>query len=222
MQKQQALQEKDGEPFFLRDLSFSALHACVQLQPSWLAQKIHSADPDKEPCSALVYLMAHLTDPALKNLWLEVKPLLFAKMPAVEPCSLINCIRHFRDQEELSRLEQWCLEEKDFASSAAFSALAILDPDRALTRLRDVAHHELLFSRGWWLPELLTSRPVETQNALRTWMQETPADIWQIANVYQGQENEMDAETANVLLNVLEQELQSYFDVLKASFTTPS
>lgn len=221
VQKQQGLQEKDGEPFFLQDLSFSALRTCVQLQPSWLAHKIYTTKPNKEPWSALAYLMANLSDPSLKTLWTEVKPLLFAEMPAVEPRSLINCIRHFRDTEELPRLEQWCLEEKDFASSAAFSALAILDPDRALTRLRGISHHELYFSRGWWLPELLTSRRVETQKALRTWMQDTPADIWRIADFYQGQENEMDAETATFLLDTLEQELHTQLSVLKASSKTP-
>lgn len=210
--EQQGLEEKDSEPYWLYDLSFSALRACTRIQPQWLVQKIRNANSQSEPVWELAYLLANLEDLSAKELWMEVKSILFAKVPPDRPRSLIHCIRRFRDCEEIPQLEQWLMEKSDFASVSALAALAILDPDRALACLSDLPRNELYLFRGWWFPELLVNRRTELQARLFALMRATGADVREIARCYQGYENEMDAATVDFLLDTLEQEITKHFD----------
>jgi HEAT repeat protein len=213
--EQQGLKEKDSEPYWLYDLSFSALRACTRLQPQWLVQKIYDVDSQSEPVWELAYLMANLEDPSAKELWTEVKSILFENVPPDRPRSLINCIRRFRDYDEIPRLEQWLKEKSDFASASALAALAVFDPARTLACLKEIPRGELSFVRlfrSWWLPELLLRRREETQTKLRALLQELEADPWEIAEFYQGQENEMDAATVDHFLDALEREFARHFD----------
>lgn len=211
MDEQQGLNEKDSEPYWLYDMSFSALRACTRLQPHWLVLKIH-ASSQGEPMWELAYLIANLEDPAARELWMAVKSALFAKVPPDRPRSLISCIRHFRDRDEIPRLEQWLTEEKDFACPSALAALAILDPDRALARLSDLPERDLYFFRNWWFPELLGRQRTELQTKLFTLMQAPGAEVWTIARCYQDYENEMDIATVDFLLDALEREIAEHFD----------
>jgi hypothetical protein len=212
IREQKEITDEHATWSFLRDLSFAALRVCSQRQPQWLVQKIHAADVQHDPVWELAHLMANLETPAAQALWVEVKPALFAKIPPEKPRSLINCIRHFQDTEEIPRLEQWLTEKSDFACSAALSALAVLDPDRALACLSDFPRGELYFSRNWWLPELLISRRTQLQAKLFALMQEPGADAREIADCYQNYENEMDVATVNLLLDVLEREIPKHFN----------
>ena len=111
-------------------------------------QKIHDADSQYEPVWELAYLMANLEDLSAKELWREVKSTLFKKIPPDRPRSLINCIRRFRDYDEIPRLEQWLTEKNDFASASALAALATLDPDRTLVSLSGFPRDSSIFSRA--------------------------------------------------------------------------
>jgi hypothetical protein len=213
---------KDPERYFLYDLSFPALRSCVQLEPNWLVAQIHAVDRKTDPVWELAYLVANLEGSSAREIWTKVKPTLLENVPPDKSRSLVSCIRRYRDFEELSRLEGWLQEEKDFASDSAFATLAILDPDRALSHFYEISQRGLYLSRFWWLPELLLSRRTEIQAKIRALMQGPDAKPWEVANVYQGQENEIDEDTLDLLLDIFEGELETYSDQIKtAPSTTP-
>ena len=205
-------EEKLSEHYFLYGISFSALRSCVQLQPQWLVEKARKVDAQEEPVAELAYLVGSLDIISGTKIWAEVKAELFAKVSLDKPRCLINCIRRFKDHEEFWRLERWMKNEKDWAASSAPNALAVLHPGGALTHLGEVPSGERYGTRGWWLPELLFSLRGETQSKLRQFMWQPDADIWRVALVYQGQENEMDPDTLDVFLDALGEDLRNHFD----------
>jgi len=196
--------------WFLYDISFAALCACVRLQPRWLANKIHSVASQSEPVSELAYQLALLEEPCAAQLWTETKAALFAKVPPEEPESLILCISRFQDYEELPRLEAWVHEEKGFASSFAIAALAKLAPESALTHLETIPQSALHGSHTQWLRTLLLTHPEQTYAKLGALMQTAGAAPWDITRLYQGQGNAIDSQTLDILLDALEQELEGY------------
>jgi hypothetical protein len=67
------------------DLSFSALRACVQLTPQWLAEKIRDAVLAVDPVSELAWLLWDLKRPEANDLWYQLKTILFEKVTPDKP-----------------------------------------------------------------------------------------------------------------------------------------
>lgn len=200
-------QEAHADSLYEYGLIFSALRACTNLNPHWLVQAIHLADAHNEPVWDLAYLMANLKDSDAQAQWMAVKPLLFKKMPPEKPRSLINCIRHFRDAEEIPRLEQWISEKADFASDAALAALVVIDLDRALHHLGSFPPGKLSLTKLWWFHELLSGRRNALIETLLALMQNPGTEVWDIVRLYRGDSNEMDVRTLECFLNILDAQL---------------
>jgi hypothetical protein len=134
----QALSDSSGIEGHLRcDLSFSALRACVQLTPQWLSEKIRDAAPAVDPVSELAWLLWDLKRPEAKDLWYQLKTILFEKVAPDEPRSLICCIGRFKDMEELPRLIGWLNCHDDFVQPAeplAYSVSSIRIQPSTLSR----------------------------------------------------------------------------------------
>ncbi len=205
---QSGREQQEAYPsYLLHNLSFAALRACTNLAPDWLVRAIHEVDAQTEPVWELAYLMANLNGSDAETRWLAVKPLLFVKMPQNKPRSLITCIRHFRDAEEIPRLEQWVSEREDWAFGAALAALVVIDPDRALNHLGGLSPGELWLLKLWWFPELLHRRRTALNEKLLELMQRPGADVSDTVRLYQGDSNEMDGQTLEFFLNTLASQL---------------
>ena len=200
------MESKDDVPWWLKyDASFAALRASVRRWPGWLERQIDTADGQRAPVSELAYLLATVEGETGDRLWRQSKQTLFAKVAPDKHRSLARCIGQFRDSEEVGRLEEWLKISNDLLAPTALMALSRIDPQRALSGLRDIDATELYMCRHWWLDQLAARRPGETQLAIREVMASNPEELWSVALVYQDHLHLMDAETLNLLLNGLEQ-----------------
>jgi hypothetical protein len=85
----QALSDSSGIEGHLHcNLSFSALQACVQLMLQWLAEKIRDAVPAADPVSESAWLLWDLKRPEAKDLWYQLKTILFEKVAPDKPIAV--------------------------------------------------------------------------------------------------------------------------------------
>ena len=207
----QALSGSSGIEGHLRcDLSFSALRACVQLTPQWLAEKIRDAVPAVDPVSELAWLLCGLKRPEAKDLWYQLKTILFEKVAPDKPRSLICCIGRFKDREELPRVIGWLNCQDDFAQPAAFSALCQLDPGAALNAVQELDDEQAALTSSWWLPELLFRIPQIAHERLLAVAKQRRDGHCYLADIYAGHENLIDGTTLEFYLDALEAELASH------------
>jgi hypothetical protein len=190
----------------------TALRACVPLNPSWLIEKIHTIKSD-EPIWELAYLLTALNASAI-DIWKKVRDELFDKVPSHKLRCLVLCVEHFKDMQKLDWLED-CLkltQDQDWIRVTAFVALVKLEPKQALAHFKQMSEYELLDYRKLWLPELLIRIPAETHQYIRERMIIYPEKFWVIADIYAGNENEIDTQTFKLLLDNLEQTLSEMID----------
>jgi energy-coupling factor transporter ATP-binding protein EcfA2 len=129
-----------------------ALEACVRVQPQWLARKLQRR-PQNDEIGRLASLVATLANESGVTIWHDSKDLILA---AVDDdgiaCSAARCFGRYRDSDEVSRLVRWIEERVADVAEESFSALALVDPWRALQilkdspRISDIAHHW----NPWW------------------------------------------------------------------------
>lgn len=182
--------------------TFPALRSCLELDPSWLKRKILEVDPEEEPIWVLAYLLANLKHPTARLLWMDVKSVLFHKMPRQKLRSLTVCIRAFLDAEEVPRLESWLSVDEDWTDLNAFRALAWVGPSRAVQLLATLPLKNLSDNHlGSWLPILLLKRPEETRQALLCRMMASGPDFWKFAGLYIWYEDNIDRKTLELLLD---------------------
>jgi hypothetical protein len=215
--RQGSFKNRQGSLWFYQNTS-AALSACVPLNPEWLIKKIYTIKSD-EPIWELAYKLNTLDASATDDIWKKVREKLFDKVPSHKLRCLVVCVGHFKDMQKLGWLED-CLkltqvqEDQDWIIVTAFVVLVKLEPKRALTYLKKISEFDLALSKKQWLPELLIRMPTETHQYIRERMTTYPKEFWKIANIYTGNENEIDTQTFELLLNALEQILSDMIDKL--------
>lgn len=199
--------ESSSANFLYRE-SFDALRATTRVCPEWLDRAIQVADPATEPVTDLAYLVANLNDNG--RLWYERKNDLLAKVPTEKSRSLATNIGHWRDEDEVSRLEEWVRKDRaddpDLVAPAAMRAMARIDARRAVDLLPQMTQQTLYLCRGWFLPRLLLAEGDATRNALFTIISGGTHPLGR-ARVYQGCANDIDERTLEFLLNALDDKL---------------
>jgi hypothetical protein len=194
------LREHESKSYIYHD-SFGALKSCVKLCPNWLEQTINHTD-SSQPIHDLAWLIANLDDG--RNVWHRCKKILFEKTSSTkERCLAIN-IGKYCDNSELdwliSRINK---DADDFSRSSALHALIRIDPDRAIEEMARLPSSELYLSRQYCFSELLMKKPKATYTKLLQMMNNCP-NVWEIAHVFQGNENLINDEILNYLLDSLE------------------
>jgi hypothetical protein len=188
---------------FLYNDSFGALRSCVRLEPNWLERTIHRSETaaDSMRVHDLAYLLANLDEAA--DLWYRCKPALHRLVPRDrERCLASNIYKH-ADAEEIDWLVERVDREDDLLGPSALRALIKVSPDLAVEHLDRLSGGPLYLSRHWCFEELIAKRPGPTYARIAQILT-TRADPYDIARVFEGDENTLTVEIANVLLDHLE------------------
>lgn len=199
----------DGaEPWgwLLYEESFAALRACLQEDTGWLERAIRTAPLGQAHVSDLAYLVADLRDGA--PVWYRCKADLIAKVPNEKLRAIVTNIGRYHDHQEADRLIPLMVRKDDLVGPAALRALCRLDPDRAIEQLVRLPEAEMYMTRSWYLPYLLEVRREQVNRTLHEHLRRA-ADPWNVAEVYQGNENDMAPETLALLLEALERRLDT-------------
>lgn len=193
------LRERESH-YSIYHVSFGALKSCVNLSPSWLEQIINSSDPT-QPIHDLAYLIANLDDG--HNIWHRCKKILFEKVDSSKERCLATNIYKYRDNSELDWLLSKIDKSDDFLGVSALHALIRINPDKAIEEMARLPSFQLYLSRQYCFSELLMRKPKETYTKLLQMMNNCP-NIWEIAHVFQGNENLINDDILNYLLDSLE------------------
>lgn len=148
------------------EATFSALRTGVGQHPDWLRDRISKADPAKERISELGYLLSGLDVPGAASIWWDVRDVLTEKIGQTAPRSLLHCIARFVDHERKDFVVEHLSYSGEMVSAVAMMALAVLDPEQAISRI-SVVDDEQEFFRNDWLPLLLRADPELTRLRLR-------------------------------------------------------
>ncbi|MGO9598553.1 MAG: hypothetical protein ACLP7Q_11240 [Isosphaeraceae bacterium] len=204
----EAFLRQNEDKYYLHEESFGALRSCVILDPRWIEKAIERADSVKEPgpIQALAYLLANVKKGG--DIWNRCKPRLFRLVPPHHERSLIANIFVHGDAGEIDWVVQRVASDVDFIGPWALRTLAKLAPDLAVERLPQVLTRELYHARKWCLPELLAKRPEATRARILS-MMKAAIDPWDIAFVFQDDEDSLDEAMLGVLLSDLEKRLDS-------------
>jgi hypothetical protein len=113
------------------------LEACVRVDPQWLARTIRETT-DVEKLARLVRLLATLASESGMQMWQASKNAILgiASDDAIATAAA-RCIGRYRDSEEGSRVVSWIAERSPEVVEESFSALALVEPSKALDLLRD-------------------------------------------------------------------------------------
>lgn len=114
-----------------------ALEACVRGDPQWLARTIQKTT-ELEKLARLVRLLATLANETGTQIWQASKNTILAVADddAIATAAA-RCIGRYRDSEEVPRLVAWIAERSREVVEESFSALAQVEPSKALELLRD-------------------------------------------------------------------------------------
>lgn len=189
-----------------RERLTAALAASVDFAPQWLETQIAAIAPNDPHVATLAWLLASLKGPEGRRLWLNVKETLFDKTPRDKPGGLIACIRNFRDESELPRLEEWLTSEHDFAAPSALGAVAIVAPERAIAFVRSGPYTRRSGFSSWWFPWLMLVRKVEALALARERLDEDDT----VPECFDGSEEHLDAATAHALVARLSKQLGEF------------
>lgn len=200
--------EAEPDPFLrkneyklsLHEQSFGALKACVRLNPLWVEKAIERADTsaNPEPVYDLAYLLANIVTGS--DIWRRCKTRLFRLIPPLHDRSLIVNIFAHGDRDEVGWLVERVPSEVNLAGPWALKALAKLAPDIAVQQLPHLQVKKLGPTKHWFVPELLAKRPESTRTQLRSMMR-AAEDPWNVAFVFQDDEDSLDEEMIDVLLS---------------------
>ncbi|MGP0067881.1 MAG: hypothetical protein ACLQGP_30335 [Isosphaeraceae bacterium] len=193
--------------FFLYDDSFGALRSCVRLQPMWLEKTIHRLDTSVESMQVhdLAYLLANLDNAA--DIWRRCKPALYRLVPKEKDRCLASNIYKHGDVEEIEWLVERVNREDDLLGPKALQALIKLAPDLAVQHLDQLPAQLLNSTRHWCFAEILAKRPEATCARIAE-MLDGSADPFDIALVFNGDENSLRVDILDHLLRRLETMLE--------------
>ena len=175
-----------------------ALAACARSADDWVRRKIRQADPATEPAYALAYLLLHLENG--RQLWFELRDILFAKVSTAKERSLATCIESFRDDDYLEWLEARRDREDDFLGAAARRALFVLRRDYPPGPIATESWESLAWTRNWWLLPHLNAGSLEAEQLIVDKI-EADEDPWKVARSLSGFESRIAPETLDLLLD---------------------
>lgn len=114
-----------------------ALEACVRVDPHWLARTVRETT-ELEKLARLVRLLATLANESGMQMWHGSKDAILglADDDAIATAAA-RCIGRYRDSHEVPRLVAWIAERSREVVEESFSALALVEPSKALELLRD-------------------------------------------------------------------------------------
>lgn len=182
------------------DDSFGALKSCVKLCHDWLEKTINRTD-STQPIYDLAYLIANLDDG--HDVWLRCKTRLFEKVdPSKERCLATN-IYKFSDSSKLDWLLDRIDRNDDLLGASALRALIRINPDKAVEEMVRLSSFELYLSRQSCFSELLIRKPKETYAKILQMMKNS-SNVWEIARVFQGNENSVNKKILDYILDALE------------------
>ncbi|MFO0906910.1 MAG: hypothetical protein U0794_00870 [Isosphaeraceae bacterium] len=206
------LREKEHKVYLHKD-SFGALKACVKLDPSWVERAIERAESsdDSRSVEDLAYLLGNIDKGG--DIWRRCKARLFRLIPPLHDRALIANIFVHGDCDEVGWVVERVSSDVNVAGPWALKALAKLAPDLAVEQLPRLPIHELGPTKHWYVPELLAKRAEATRSRLLS-MMKAVQDPWQIALVFQDDEDSLDESMLDVLLSDFEKRLDA---VLSAS-----
>jgi hypothetical protein len=200
----------DVQSYRLKDDSFNAMSNCVKLAPAWLEDAIMRAGVNSEEIKYLGYLVADMEDSGAA--WHRRKADLIEKTNPRSPDALIANIGKWRDASEWNRLEEWARTQETadggyaLVAPQALKAMAEIDAEKAISSLPQIDEGTLYGCRRWFLPRFFLLAGERTRETL---FQQISAskDPSRSADVYQGNENEMDRRTIDLILDQLGQRL---------------
>ena len=210
-QRLYAWQEKKGASRH-RDYqaSFEALLAGIALDPRWLKDRIVVAEAKKESVSEFGFLLNALEHPDASSIWKEAGHVLMTKVSVNEPRCLLYCIARFADRDKLDYVNRHLSNSEDFTSSAALTALSILDPPAAIDRLVEVGDADLYFFRDHWLPILLRAQPELTRRRVLELAETDPQKLRFIVDLFWERPDEVDGTMLRFILRALENDLRTH------------
>lgn len=198
------------------EASFVALREATRLSPGWLREQILAAEPQEETLSELVYLLHALEHPCAREIWKETKSLLFDSVSVEKARSLLYCIERFRDIEKLDFVIKQLSHPNDFASSAALIALAVLDPNQAISRLPEVEESQRYLFRNQWLPVLMHTAPELTRQWFHKSANPDLKGCQLIVELFWERPDQLDRELLEKILRGVENELSERLDDVQA------
>jgi hypothetical protein len=213
------LRQNEHEYYLHRD-SFGALRSCVKLDPLWIERAIERAETSSEPrlVHDLAYLLGNIESGS--DIWRRCKPRLFRLVPPLHDRSLIANIFVHGDRDEIGWLVERVSSDVNLAGPWALKALAKLAPDLAVQQLPRLPIHELGPTKHWYVPELLAKRPEATRTQLLSMMR-VAEDPWNIAFVFNDDEDSLDEEMLDVLLSDFEKRLTSDLSAPRTKESSP-
>ncbi len=190
--------------------SFTALRAGIELDPGWLRDRILSADAKKEKFSEFGFLLNALEHPDAPSIWKEAGYALMTKVSANKPRCLLYCIARFADRDKLDFVNRHLSSSEDFTSSAALTALSVLDPPAAIDRLVEVDDAELYVFRNHWLPILLRAQPELTRRRILELAETDPPKLRFIVDLFWERPDEVDGTMLRFILRTLENDFRTH------------
>jgi hypothetical protein len=188
-----------------KEKSFAALSCAARQAPHWLRAKALSVETAEE-ADQVIWLLVELDIHIAQPIWLEAKSNLLTR---VRPNAIAvpRAIRHFRDRDELQRLESALEHPEPYGAALCFDALAYLAPDKALDSLARLTMSDLWGTSHWWL-QGLCHRIGQAVHATLMRMSERgheagtgPRDL---AILYSGQQDLLDPVTFDYLIDRFE------------------
>ena len=210
----------DNSPWARDDYqaTFAALRPAIARDPDWLRRRFASAAETPEDLPELAYQLNALDDyRAARDIWIEARQMLIDRMPPNKPRSLLQCIAKFADADQLDFVLQHLSRPDDFASSAALSALSVIDPAQAVERLGDIDDLQLVGFRNGWLPILLHDQPDRArQRILELAEAAGEKGFMRVTDLFGDRPNQIDQPTLRFLLRTLERELREHMEAALA------
>lgn len=193
------------EDWLFRNDSWPALRSTAIRDPDWIAQRIESADPVREPIYELAWLVANLPDG--KDVWRKSKNVLFQKVSAEKTHLLARCAGIFRDHDCVPWLHEQVANRLHVCCSVALEALARIEPAEAVSALKNANLRDLQTTVSWAFREVWHRLPAETDAEVLRLARQAD-DPWQWGLLYQDRPQDAPTELVALLLTRLEQRLE--------------
>lgn len=192
---------------YVRHNMFEALRACVRLNPNWLDGMLSATDLNADYIPDLLWLLVGLPIEAGSPVWNRHKSRLFRSELSDDGRSLAYCLGRFRASGRIPWLIRRLSNSDAWVSRSAIQALSILSPGLAIANLDRVPTIELYAALNLYADRLFCYDAAKMQSRLRGLFSKAD-NPWSIAEVYNGREHWVDAETIALFIERLDRDLR--------------